>query len=332
MGGFSRAASTTKGVKMAKADLLEKALSLGLEVSDKNTVAELETAIAERETVLAKEAESAKPTAKAGKRSAKGIEQAEEKIEKIESQKHRDETESERAKIAARVVKPARPKSERKGKNYRESYKLIDQAKSYSVEEAVELVKKTSKVKFDASVELHVNLGVDPRQADQNIRGNLVLPGGTGKQVRVAVFDDAKVASADLVGIDNISKALEKGEIKFDVLIATPANMAKLGKFARLLGPRGLMPNPKSGTVTTDVDKAVKEAKAGKVDYRVDSTGIVHVAVGKVSFDSKKLTENVEALLNNIRSQKPASIKGNFVKAIHMSSSMGPSINLQVQA
>lgn len=317
---------------MAKADLLEKALSLGLEVSDKNTVAELETAIAERETVLAKEAESAKPTAKAGKRSAKGIEQAEEKVEKIESQKHRDETEAEKSKATPKAVKPARPKSERKGKNYRESYKLIDQAKSYSIEEAVELVKKTSKVKFDASVELHVNLGVDPRQADQNIRGNLVLPGGTGKQVRVAVFDDAKVASADLVGIDNISKALEKGEIKFDVLIATPANMAKLGKFARLLGPRGLMPNPKSGTVTTDVDKAVKEAKAGKVDYRVDSTGIVHVAVGKVSFDAKKLVENVEALLNNIRSQKPASIKGNFVKAIHVSSSMGPSINLQVQA
>lgn len=317
---------------MAKADLLEKAVSMGLEVSDKNTVAEIETAIAERETVLAKEAESAKPTAKAGKRSAKGIEQAEEKIEKIESQKHRDETEAEQAKAAPKVVKLARPKSERKGKNYRESYKLIDQTKSYSVEEAVELVKKTSKVKFDASVELHINLGVDPRQADQNIRGNLVLPGGTGKQVRVAVFDDAKVASADLAGIDNISKALEKGEIKFDVLIATPANMAKLGKFARLLGPRGLMPNPKSGTVTTDVDKAVKEAKAGKVDYRVDSTGIVHVAVGKVSFDSKKLIENIEALLNNIRTQKPTSIKGNFVKAIHMSSSMGPSINLQVQA
>jgi len=171
-----------------------------------------------------------------------------------------------------------------------------------------------------------VNLGVDPRQADQNIRANLVLPQGTGKNVRVAVFADDKVDGADLAGIEAITAELEKGTINFDILVATPANMAKLGKYARLLGPRGLMPNPKSGTVTADVAKAVAEAKAGRVEYRVDSTGIVHLAVGKVSFGGAKLLENAQAVMASIRSAKPASVKGNYVKAIHVTTTMGPSI------
>jgi large subunit ribosomal protein L1 len=198
------------------------------------------------------------------------------------------------------------------------------------MKEAVELTTKTSHVKFDASVELHVNLGVDPRQADQNIRTNLVLPQGTGRTVRVAVFADDKAEGADLSGIETITKQLEKGEINFDTLIATPANMAKLGKYARLLGPRGLMPNPKSGTVTTDVAKAVKEAKAGRVEFRVDSTGIVHLSVGKVSFGGAKLLENVNAVMNSIKAAKPQSIKGTYIKAIHLTTSMGPSIRVSL--
>jgi large subunit ribosomal protein L1 len=196
----------------------------------------------------------------------------------------------------------------------------------YGLAEALELATKTSSVKFDASVELHVNLGVDPRQADQNIRANLVLPQGTGKTVRVAVFSDDKVDGADLAGLEEITKQLEKGEISFDTLISTPANMPKLGKYARLLGPRGLMPNPKSGTVTTDVNKAVAEAKAGRVEYRVDSTGIVHLAVGKVSFGGVKLLENATAVMASIKGAKPQSVKGNYIKAVHVTTTMGPSI------
>jgi large subunit ribosomal protein L1 len=181
---------------------------------------------------------------------------------------------------------------------------------------------------------VHVNLAVDPRHADQNIRDNLVLPAGTGKAVRVAVFADAddvkaaKDAGADIAGIEDITKLLEKGTFNFDTLIATPSQMAKLGKFARVLGPRGLMPNPKSGTVTTDVTKAVAEAKAGRVEYRVDSTGIVHLGIGKVSFGAAKLNENAAAVFASIRGNKPSSVKGNYVKAVHVTTTMGPSISV----
>lgn len=278
-----------------------------------------------------KDESSTKSAAKAGKRSKKGLEAAEVKTEKIERQKNREEEASEQTAKPKVQAKPARPKSERAGKNYREAYKLVDHDKVYSLNDALELAQKTSKVKFDASVELHINLSVDPRQADQNIRGNLVLPNGTGKSIKVAVFDDAKT-DADLSGVETITKQLEKGEINFDVLISTPANMPKLGKYARLLGPRGLMPNPKSGTVTADVSKAVKEAKAGKVDYRVDSTGIIHVAIGKVSFGTAKLLANAEALLASIKNAKPSSVKGNYVKAIHIAATMGPSITVESAA
>ena len=173
----------------------------------------------------------------------------------------------------------------------------------------------------------------NPRHADQNIRDNLVLPAGTGKNVRVAVFAedeaaDAKKAGADIAGVEELVKELDKGVFNFDVLIATPSQMAKLGKYARTLGPRGLMPNPKSGTVTTDVVKAVTEAKAGRVEYRVDSTGIVHLGVGKVSFGTAKLEENTRAVFASLKGNKPASVKGNYVKAITIVTTMGPAITV----
>ncbi|MET0779865.1 MAG: 50S ribosomal protein L1 [Candidatus Saccharimonadales bacterium] len=219
---------------------------------------------------------------------------------------------------------------ERQGKNFRKVAELVEKDKAYTLNEALELAVKTNPSKFDASVELHINLNVDPRHADQNIRDNLVLPAGTGKVVRIAVLDDTKVDGVDLSGVEKVLHELEKGNINFDILIASPANMPKLGKFARVLGPRGLMPNPKSGTVTTDVVKAVAEAKAGRVEYRVDTTGIVHVAVGKVSFGAKKLEENARALFASVKGNKPQSVKGTYVKAIHMATTMGPSITIDV--
>lgn len=269
---------------------------------------------------------AAKTTAKAGKRSAKAQKEAEEKEAKEERKAHAAETEAEEK--PKQTAKPTRSRLERRGKKFRDAAKLVEKDKAYTLAQALELAEKTSPTKFDATVELHINLNVDPRHADQNIRDNLVLPAGTGKAVRVAVFDDEKVADADLIGVETITKQLDKGELNFDVLIATPAQMPKLGKYARVLGPRGLMPNPKSGTVTPDVAKAVKEAKTGRVEYRVDSTGIVHLGIGKVSFGQKKLLENAQAVVASIKSNKPSSVKGTYVKAAHISTTMGPSITV----
>jgi len=309
---------------VTKAELLEEAKTLGLELTEKNTVAEITAAIAEADT---KKAEEPK-VAKAGKRSAKGLEEAEAKAEKIEHQQHREDEEAKEAEKPKKQVKPTRTRLERRSKGYRKAAEQIEKGKVYNLADAVELATKTSSVKFDASVELHVNLGVDPRQADQNIRANLVLPQGTGKTVRVAVFADDKVDGADISGLEEITKQLEKGEMNFDTLVATPANMAKLGKYARLLGPRGLMPNPKSGTVTNDVQKAVAEAKAGRVEYRVDSTGIIHLGIGKVSFGGVKLLENANAVMTSIKGAKPASVKGTYITAVHVTTTMGPSITV----
>lgn len=268
-----------------------------------------------------------KSTAKAGKRSAKSLAEADAKQAKEE----RKEEAAEQAEKPKQHANPTRSRLERQGKKFREAAKAIEKDKVYSLAEALELATKTNPAKFDASVEMHINLNVDPRHADQNLRDNLVLPAGTGKNVRVAVFADdeaaaAKKAGADLVGTEEITKDLDKGVMNFDILIATPSQMAKLGKYARALGPRGLMPNPKSGTVTTDVVKAVTEAKAGRVEYRVDSTGIVHMGVGKVSFGKDKLEQNVRAVFASIKSNKPNSVKGTYVKAIHITTTMGPSI------
>ncbi|MDQ3093975.1 MAG: 50S ribosomal protein L1 [bacterium] len=232
-------------------------------------------------------------------------------------------------------AKPARSKLERAGKKLREASKLIDKSKEYTLVEAIELATKTSTTKFDSTVELHVRLNVDPRQADQNIRDQIVLPEGTGKTVRVAVFaeaedaKEAKKAGADIAGDEDFLAQLEKGKIDFDVLIATPKVMAKLGKYARVLGPKGLMPNPKSGTVTPNVAKAVAEAKAGRVEFRVDSNGIIHVGAGKVSFGPEKLNKNLNVLFASIKSAKPSSIKSTYVKSIYLTTSMGPSIRVQ---
>ncbi len=313
-----------------KAALLDEAKALKLDVSAKNTIAEITEAIAAAPAAEATEAEAPKDVkvAKAGKRSAKGIEEAEEKAEKIEHQKHRTEEEAEAAEKPKQPIKPTRSRLERRSKNFRKAAELIEKGKVYTLKEALALAGKTSPVKFDASVELHINLGVDPRQADQNIRASLVLPAGTGKTVRVAVFADEPVRNADISGVDKIIAELEKGAINFDTLISTPANMPKLGKYARLLGPRGLMPNPKSGTVTTDLAKAVNDSKAGRVEYRVDSTGIVHVGIGKVSFSVDQLTQNADAVMSSIKSAKPNSIKGTYIKAIHLATTMGPSITI----
>lgn len=273
-------------------------------------------------------------TAKAGKRSAKGLKEAEEKAEKIEKQQHKDDEATEEAAKPKVAQKPARTRLERQGKRFRKAVEDVDKTKEYSLKEAIELAQKTSTVKFDATVEMHVNLGVDPKHADQNIRGTVVLPAGTGKSVKVAVFADvddvkkAKDAGADIAAGDEFLQSLDKGVIDFDVLIATPKQMAKLGKYAKVLGPKGLMPNPKSGTVATDVAKAVKEAKGGKVEYRVDSTGIVHLGIGKVSFAATDLLQNAQAIVSAIRGAKPASIKGNYILAAYMTTSMGPSIKL----
>ena len=311
-----------------KADLLEQAAKLNLEISDKNTVAEIEAAIAAAPVTEVAEIVDEPKLAKAGKRSAKALEEAEEKQAKEERKATKAEAEAEEK--PKQHANPTRTRLERRGKKYREAAKAIEADKAYTIAEAVALAQKTSTVTFDASLELHVNLNVDPRHADQNIRDNLVLPAGTGKTVRVAVFADDAVTNADIAGVETILKDLEKNIINFDILIATPMNMAKLGKYARTLGPRGLMPNPKSGTVTTDVQKAVDQAKAGRVEYRVDSTGIVHVPAGKVSFTTAQLQENVRALLASIKANKPASVKGTYVKAVHLTTTMGPSVSIAV--
>ena len=273
-------------------------------------------------------------TAKAGKRSAKAIAETEEKIAKEERKAKKTEEEAETASKPKQPVKPARPRLERQGKKFRELAKQIDASKQYTTQDAVALAVKTNPAKFDATVELHIRLGVDPRQADQNLRDNLVLPAGTGKTVRVAVFSEddvakeAQKAGADVAGYEDFLKQLDKGVIDFDILIATPNVMAKLSKYARILGPKGLMPNPKSGTVTTDVAKAISSAKAGRVEYRVDSTGIIHLGIGKVSFGAEKIASNVEAIFASVKQNKPSSIKGTYVKSITITTSMGPGIKI----
>lgn len=210
----------------------------------------------------------------------------------------------------------------------------IDATKQYSIDEAVALLKDLSKVKFSETVDAAVNLGIDPRKSDQTVRGATTLPHGTGKDVRVAVFtqganaDAAKEAGADLIGMEDLAEQIKGGMMDFDVVIADPAAMRIVGQLGQVLGPRGLMPNPKTGTVTPDVATAVKNAKAGQVRYRADKGGIVHGGIGKVSFDAKAIKENLEALVSDLKKAKPASSKGVYLKKISLSTTMGPGLTL----
>tara|TARA_R110002096_G_scaffold183757_3_gene361828 strand:- start:50801 stop:51502 length:702 start_codon:yes stop_codon:yes gene_type:complete len=220
----------------------------------------------------------------------------------------------------------------KKGKKYEQAVALVNPGTEYSLEEACDLVKKTSNTNFDASVDIDIRLGVDPRHADQMVRGTVSLPHGTGKEVRVLALvneskqDEAREAGADHVGLDDYIKKIEDGWAEIDVIIATPDVMGKLGKLGRFLGPRGLMPNPKSGTVTMDVAAAVRQVKAGQIDFRVDKFGILHTSVGKVSFNVNDLTDNAAAFLATVMRLRPSSAKGIYVKSVFISSTMGPSI------
>ena len=220
------------------------------------------------------------------------------------------------------------------GKRYLEAAKKVDSTKFYSVDEAMKLAKETSYANFDATIEVAYNLNVDPKQADQQIRGALVLPNGTGKSKKVVVFaegpqaDQAKEAGADEVGSDELVEKVQNGYLDFDVVIATPMMMAKVGRLGRTLGPKGLMPNPKTGTVTMDVAKAVENQKAGQVEYRVDKQGLIHAPIGKASFDAEKLAQNFDALRDVILRARPASAKGQYVKSVAVSATFGPGIHL----
>lgn len=234
---------------------------------------------------------------------------------------------------------PQGGKKMKKGKRYIDSLKLVDRTKLYDPQEGVELVKQTAKAKFDETIEASIRLGVDPRHADQQVRGAVVLPHGTGRAVKVLVFakgdkaKEAEQAGADYVGAEEmVQKIQEENWLDFDVCVATPDMMALVGRLGRILGPKGLMPNPKSGTVTMDVAKAVQDIKAGKVEYRVDRAGIVHVPIGKASFETEKLNENLSVLMDAIIKAKPAAAKGTYLKSVVLSSTMGPGIKINPSA
>lgn len=224
------------------------------------------------------------------------------------------------------------------GKNIKSSKELVDRTRTYGIDEALELLKKSAFAKFDETVEISVRLGVDPRKADQMVRGAHVLPNGLGKTVRVLVFakgekaQEAESAGADYVGADDLAEKIQGGWFDFDTAIASPDMMGVVGKIGRLLGPRGLMPNPKVGTVTMDLARAVQEAKSGKIEYRVEKAGIVHAPVGKVSFDADKLKENILSLLDALVKAKPSTSKGIYLKKMSLSSTMGPGIHLDIPA
>ena len=276
--------------------------------------------------------------AKAGKRSEKAVKAAEAEAER-QARKEAGDTTPQGDAVANIEKGPApktRPLAERKSKAYKKVAKLVDKTKSYSLAEALELATQTAVTKFDSTVEMHVRLGVDPKQADQNIRTTVTLPNGTGKDIKVAALvsaDDvaaAKEAGADFAGEEEVMKLLEKENLSFDVLVATPQFMPKLGKFARLLGPRGLMPNPKAGTVSANPVQAIKEAKAGKVEYRVDKQGIVHLGIGKVSFGPEKLLENANVFVNSLKAARPTTLKGNYIISASVATTMGPSIKVEL--
>ncbi len=335
-----------------KADLVQTARDRGLDITPTMTIKEIEALLAanpasEPEPPLPPaepEPDATEPVvgetiddeadqtfAKAGKRSAKAVAEAEAEA----TRQVRHQADAEIQDKPKKLVKPSRSWLERRGRKYRQAQQQIDPRQVYDLPTAVDLIIKTSTTKFDSTVEVAVALGVDIRQADQNIRSAVVLPSGSGRRLRIAVAGEAddltaaKAAGADLVADDDFWQSLDRGQCDFDLLIATPQIMARLGPYAKLLGPRGLMPNPKSGTVTRDVVRAVAEAKAGRVEYRADETGVIHLAIGKVSFGSDKLVVNLQAFLVDLRSNQPASLKGKtYIKSIYLTTTMGPSVRL----
>lgn len=358
-----------------KGELLVEAKELKLDVSEKNTVAEITEAIKQaRESAkevadraeqvvnevseaIDKEAEQVSQAssddsksesdqateeavhyAKAGKRSEKSVKEAEAEAERQARKEAGDTTPQgdNEANIQRGPAPKTRPLAERKSKAYKKVAQKVDKAKLYSLAEAIKLTTETAVTKFDSTVEMHVRLGVDPKQADQNIRATVTLPNGTGKSVRVAAMvgeDEVKAVKqvgADIAGESAVIDLLSKEKLDFDVLVATPQLMPKLGRFARLLGPRGLMPNPKAGTVSANAVQAVKEAKAGKIEYRVDKQGIVHLGIGKVSFGADKLRQNAQTLIDSLKSARPSTLKGSYMLSVTISTTMGPGIKVEL--
>lgn len=325
-----------------KEKLIAQAQELGIK-TDKLTIAQLQEAIKaaqDKQADTADEKPAADPQeekkevpaekesfAKSGKRSQKALREAEEEAA-------RQARKEEATPAPVKKVVQARPRSERRSKKYKEAAKKVDKNKVYEVKDALDLIIKTSTTKFDSSVDLVVSLGVNVKQADQNVRDFVILPNGSGKKVKIAVFADEKEAQialkagAAIAGKEVFLQQLDKGLIDFDILITLPNLMLDLSKYAKLLGPKGLMPNPKSGTITKNIAQAVKDAQAGRVEYRVDENGLVHLAIGKVSFGAEKLQSNLEAVLSNIKHNKPSSLKGTYIKSAHLSTTMGPSLRM----
>lgn len=274
-----------------------------------------------------------KAVAKAGKRSKKAVEEVDAKVAKTERKKVA-KVEAEEQKQALKHVPTPKKLENMHSKGWRTAAEQIDREKLYDLPEAIALLQKISKVKFDPSVELHINLGIDPRQSDQIVRTSAVLPAGTGKSVRVAVVADekgsaeAKKAGADVVDSEKIIADIIKGKFDFDVLVTTPDQMPTLAKHAKVLGPKGLMPSPKAGTVSTDLAKTIAEIKAGKAELKTDTAGIVHIAVGKLSFKADDLVANIQVALQAVVRARPAAAKGTFLKSANIAASMSPSIKL----
>lgn len=293
----------------------------------------------ERKKKKVEDKEPKKTVEKESKNSEKSIDSVENEIVVEENKKaeakadESKEQEPEIEKVQHKSVKP-NIKKHVHGKKYRKIEGLVEKGKEYTLDEAIMLLKKTSISKFDGAVEIHINLNIDPANSDHQIRGSVVLPAGVGKEKKVAAVvssdkeKEAKEAGAETVGGQNIIDKIEKGWLDFDVLVATPDMMGALGKIGRTLGTKGLMPNPKSGTVTQEIAKAIKEIKGGKVEYRIDKQGIIHAVIGRVSFEDQAIKDNFQTLLTAVHNAKPVGIKGTFIKSVHLTSTMGPGIRL----
>ncbi|MDP4038469.1 MAG: 50S ribosomal protein L1 [bacterium] len=284
----------------------------------------------EKKTVKPETKPKKTPLAKAGKRSKKAIAKIKEKEIKQQRKTLAPPEQSKKKVITVKNLLKAHSKS------YRQALKEIDRQKYYDLSEAIGMIKKLSNVKFDASLEIHINLGINPKQADQNIRGSVIMPEGIGKKVKVAVLanekltKDLKAAGADICDEGDLLTAISKAKLDFDVLVSTPEQMVKLGRYAKVLGPKGLMPSPKSGTVTVDPVKIVKEIKSGRIEFRNDSYGILHLLIGKKSFKASDLLANARALLKAVSQARPSTIKTTYIKSIYLSSTMSPSVKVDV--